>query len=72
MHALIHLPLCVARWGPLWAYSMFGQEIYHSNLKRKIHGTRNVLPKICKFMKLEYLHDNFTSLPKLDVNVGKL
>ena len=64
MHALIHLPLCFARWGPLWAYSMFGQESYHSNHKRKIHGTRNVLPQICKFMKLEYLHNNFTSLPK--------
>ena len=30
IHALIHLPLCVARWGPLWGFSMFGQEGYHS------------------------------------------
>ena len=54
MHALIHLPQCVAQWGPLWGFSMFGHESYHSNLKRKIHGTRNVLPQICRFMKLDY------------------
>ena len=71
MHALIHLPLCVARWGPLWGFSMFGQEGYHSCIKRKIHGTHNVLPQIIKFMKLEYLHDNFTPLTKLEVIVGK-
>ena len=72
MHALIHLPKCVARFGPLWAFSMFGQESFHSELKRRIHGTRNVLPQITKFMKLEYLHDYFTPLPKLEPIVGKI
>ena len=71
MHALIHLPQCVAQWGPLWGFSMFGHESYHSNLKRKIHGTRNVLPQICRFMKLDYLHDSFTPLPNSDIIVGK-
>ena len=41
-------------------------------IKRRIHGTRNILPQIIKFMKLEYLHDNFTSLTKSEVIVGKI
>ena len=33
---------------------------------------RNVLPQITKFMKLEYLHDYFTPLPKLKPIMGKI
>ena len=72
MHTLIHSPQCVVQWGLLWAFSGFGHESYHSSLKRKMHGTRNVLPQICKLMKLDYLHDTFTTSPNSYISVGKI
>ncbi|XP_077259090.1 uncharacterized protein LOC143895672 [Temnothorax americanus] len=40
VHQLLHLPLCVRRWGPLWATSAFIFENYNGILKKLIHGTK--------------------------------
>ena len=46
VHSLIHLPDCVRRWGPLWAYSCFSFENMNGFLKKQCHSTKNVLPQL--------------------------
>lgn len=40
VHQLIHLPLAVQRWGPLWCHSTFPFEDNNHALKKLIHGTQ--------------------------------
>ncbi|PIK38667.1 hypothetical protein BSL78_24489 [Apostichopus japonicus] len=40
VHQLIHLPLTVQRWGPLWVHSAFPFEDTNQILKKMIHGTQ--------------------------------
>lgn len=41
IHTLLHLPLLVLRWGPLWATSTFITEGFNRVLGNLIHGTKN-------------------------------
>ncbi|CAD6225598.1 GSCOCG00011837001-RA-CDS [Cotesia congregata] len=40
-HQLIHLPLCVKRWGPLRSTSAFVFENYNGFIAKCVHGNRN-------------------------------
>lgn len=42
VHQLLHLVLCVKRWGPLWATSAFPFENFNGILAKMIHGTKNI------------------------------
>lgn len=54
VHTLIHLPLYVRRWGPLWATSAFGFESYYGVLAHCIHGSKNPGKELVKNIKLVY------------------
>ena len=41
-HLLSHIPECVSKWGPLWAYSCFPFEGMNHALKLLFHGTRDM------------------------------
>lgn len=41
IHCLIHLPLVVSRWSPLWATGAWQFENFNGVLKNLIHGTKN-------------------------------
>lgn len=42
IHQLLHLGLCVERWGPLWATSAFAFESHNGFLAKIVHGTKNM------------------------------
>ncbi|KAK3913547.1 Receptor-like kinase TMK4, partial [Frankliniella fusca] len=42
MHNLLHLPLLVRRWGPLWATSAFDFESYIGYITSHVHGTKHL------------------------------
>ncbi|XP_036140791.1 uncharacterized protein LOC118644940 [Monomorium pharaonis] len=42
VHQLLHIVLCVKRWGPLWATSVFPFENYNNFLANCIHGSQNL------------------------------
>ena len=50
IHLLSHLPECVKKWGPLWAYiafySCFAYESMNGHLKKMFHGTRNTSKQV--------------------------
>lgn len=52
-HSLLHLCQCVRQWGPLWCYSCFGFENMNGQLRRNIHGTRNVLPQLIHTVRMQ-------------------
>lgn len=54
VHTLIHLPLYVRRWGPLWATSAFGFESYYGVIAHRIHETTNPGKEFVKNIKLIY------------------
>lgn len=41
LHQMLHLPLCVKRWGPLWAWCAFIFEHSNGVLTSLIHSTNN-------------------------------
>lgn len=46
VHSLLHLVMCVQKWGPLWAWSCFCFESFNGEIKKSIHGTGNVCRQI--------------------------
>lgn len=48
VHQLVHLPLSVERWGPLWATSAFRFENNNGLLLKLIHGTQQISMQIVK------------------------
>uniref|UniRef100_A0A7M5XKF2 Transposase domain-containing protein n=4 Tax=Clytia hemisphaerica TaxID=252671 RepID=A0A7M5XKF2_9CNID len=57
IHNLIHLPLYVEYWGPLWAYSCFGFESLNGSIIKQVHGTKNGSTQIIKtFNALKAIH----------------
>jgi len=63
VHGLLHLPNCVRRLGPLWAYSCFPFEDLNGRLLRSIHGTSHLESQVavrhCQTIKL---HSKFEKL----------
>lgn len=51
LHQLLHLPLYVKRWGPLWATSAFSFESFNGKISTFIHGTKNVGKEIVENLK---------------------
>lgn len=41
-HQLLHLALCVERWGPLWATSAFPFENYNGFIAKFVHGNKHL------------------------------
>lgn len=52
VHQLLHLVLCVKRWGPLWATSAFPFENYNGYLGNCVHGTKNQGVELIKNLKI--------------------
>lgn len=42
VHQLLHLVVCVRRWGPLWAWSAFSFESFNGQLTKLTHGTKHI------------------------------
>lgn len=42
VHMLLHLGLCVRRWGPLWAWAAFPFESFNGFLSRIVHGSKHI------------------------------
>lgn len=42
VHMLLHLKLCVKRWGPLWAWSAFPFENFNGFLSRIVHSSKHI------------------------------
>lgn len=51
-HQLLHLPLFVQRWGPLWATSAFPFENYNGFLTNFLHSTNNVGQELVNSIKI--------------------
>lgn len=52
VHQLLHLVICVKRWGPLWAWSAFAFESYNGQLTRLTHGTKHIGPELLNKLQL--------------------
>lgn len=52
VHNLLHLVLCVRRWGPLWATSAFPFENYNGFLANCVHGSNNQAIEMIKNLRL--------------------
>ena len=52
VHSVIHMCDFVHRWGPLWCYSTFGFENLNGFIKKRCHGTRNVLPQLIQAVRM--------------------
>lgn len=52
IHQLLHLSLCVQRWGPLWATSAFSFEHFNGYLAKCVHGTKHMGEEIIKYLTL--------------------
>lgn len=46
IHQLIHLPVCVRHFGPLWCYSGFSFEDENGHLCKLIRGPKNILKQM--------------------------
>ena len=53
IHYLVHLSSFVRMWGPLWVYSCFGFENMNGHLKKKFHGTRQILGQLVFTVKTQ-------------------
>lgn len=42
IHQLLHLTLCVRRWGPLWSNSAFPFENFNGFLSNFVHGSKHI------------------------------
>ena len=51
-HNLLHLPLLVRRWGPLWATSTFPFESVNGFLKDHLHGTKHLGQELINNIKI--------------------
>lgn len=58
VHSLLHLPLTVRRWGPLWSNSAFPYENINGFLSRIIHGTKKVGKEIMNTLQLYHGYRN--------------
>ncbi|KAK3919799.1 B-cell linker protein [Frankliniella fusca] len=54
VHQLLHLPLYVKRWGPLWATSAFMFESYNGTIAELIHGTKNRGKELVNLVKISH------------------
>ncbi|RLU24835.1 hypothetical protein DMN91_002925 [Ooceraea biroi] len=70
MHQLLHIVLCVKRWGPLWATSVFPYENYNNVLANCVHGSKNLgqeminnltLAQGLQVLRHQYGHNESTS-----------
>lgn len=52
VHQLLHIVLCVKRWGPLWATSAFPYENYNSFLAKSVHGSKHLGQEIINNLTL--------------------
>ena len=52
VHSVIHMCDFIHRWGPLWCYSTFGFENLNGFIKKRCHGTRNVLPQLIQAVRM--------------------
>lgn len=82
IHQLLHLPLVVKRWGPLFANSAFPFENYNGLLAHNIHGTKHIGQEIMNnlrifqginILKTRTINENITSLNnnKISQPIGK-
>ncbi len=46
MHSLCHIIQFVRQWGPLWIHSLFGFENMNCHIRRRFHGSRQVLDQL--------------------------
>lgn len=54
VHNLIHLPLTVLRYGPLWCNSVFQFESFNGLLAKFIHGTKNQAQELVNNIQLAF------------------
>lgn len=54
VHEVLHLPLYVKRWGPLWATSAFIFEKYNGVICQLIHGTKNKGKELINNLRLAH------------------
>lgn len=52
IHQLLHLSLCVERWGPLWGTSAFAFESRNGFLARIVHGTNKMGEEMMNNLKI--------------------
>ena len=53
IHSLTHLTGFVKKWGPLWAYSLFGFENMNGHIRKTFHGTRQIVDQLVFCVKAE-------------------
>lgn len=52
VHQLLHMVLCVKRWGPLYATSAFPFENFNGILAKSVHGSHNIGQEIANNLVL--------------------
>ncbi|XP_067207385.1 uncharacterized protein [Linepithema humile] len=52
VHQLLHLTLCVRRWGPLWANSAFPFENFNGFLSNFVHGSKHIGKEIANNLQI--------------------
>jgi len=52
VHQLLHLTLCVRRWGPLWSNSAFPFENFNGFLSNFVHGSKHIGKEIANNLQI--------------------
>ncbi|KAK3923182.1 Serine/threonine-protein kinase TEL1 [Frankliniella fusca] len=68
IHNLLHLPLLVRRWGPLWSTSAFDFENYNGFITSHVHGTKHLGKELLNNIKiiqsLTVLENSLQGMPR--------
>lgn len=70
VHTLLHLPLLVKRWGPLWATSAFAFESFNGFIADHVHGTKHLGKELINNIKISQsvaVLDNIVNCPSLEL-----
>lgn len=68
-HTMLHIPLLVRRWGPLWATSAFVFESFNGFIGDHIHGTKHIGKELIENIKISQsvaVLDNIVNSPSLN------
>jgi len=68
-HTLLHVPLFVRRWGPLWATAAFLFEAFNGFIGDHLHGTKHLGKELIENIKISQMVailDNIVNSPSLN------
>lgn len=71
VHLLLHIPLCVRNYGPMWTFSLFNFEDINGVLKKYVKGPKEPIVQIATRCTLAQIKENtdYTSIRHDEVKI---